>query len=59
MLVIRVLVKSDVDCSFPLILFDLDIVSWCECIDIYNGSMSKDLVIDQRREFLHIERKNE
>ena len=54
MLVIRVLVKSDVDCSFPLILFDLDIVSWCECIDIYNGSMSKDLVIDQRREFLHI-----
>ena len=53
MLVIRVLIKVYVDCGLPLLLLDLDVVSRCKGIDVHNTTMSEDLVVNQRREFLY------
>jgi len=53
MLVIRVLVKVNVDSGLPLLLLDLDVVSRSEVIDVHNAAMRENLVIDQRGEFLN------
>ena len=53
MLVIRVLVKVYVNCGLPLLLLDLDVVSRCKSVDVHNAAMCKNLVIDQRGEFLY------
>lgn len=53
MLVIRVLVKVNVDSGLPLLLLDLDVVSRCKGVDVHNATMRENLVVDQRGEFLN------
>jgi hypothetical protein len=43
----------NVDCGLPLLLLDLDVVSRCKGVDVHNTTMSEDLVVNQRREFLY------
>jgi len=53
MLVIRVLVKVNVDCGLPLLLLDLDVVSRCKSVDVHNATMSENFVVYQRGKFLN------
>jgi hypothetical protein len=43
----------NVDCGLPLLLLDLDVVSRGKGVDVHNTTMSENLVVDQRGEFLN------
>lgn len=50
MIIILRFVVANVDSLFARFLFHLHVVSWSERINVYNTSMTKDLIIDQGRE---------
>ena len=52
MLIVGVLIKVNVNRSLPLLFLDLHVVPRGECVDVYYRSMGKDLVVNQRGEFL-------
>ena len=39
-------VICDIDCIFPLVLFEFHIVTRSKCIDVDNATVSKDLIVD-------------
>ena len=44
--VILRLIKTDVDSFFLMLLFQRIVVSWCECIDVNDSSMSENFVVN-------------
>ena len=52
MVIILWLVVLDINLLLSRFLFDSIIVTWRECIDINDSTVSEDLIVDQRREAL-------
>lgn len=52
MLVVRVLVEMYVNGRLLLLLLDFHVVPRCKGVDVHNGPVGEDLVVDQRGEFL-------